>query len=331
LLRTLLDAHPNVIIPWECQYIVNLYRKYKNTTQWSKDTLMEFYDNLIKQWQFKLWTIDHQELKTDLLACEGQITYGEICKIVHSHYNSFYEKTDLQIIGDKNPGYTIYIDRLLKLYPEAKFIFINRDYRANFYSIKKVDFELPIIPVVVYKWKYFYKQALKARKKHPGSVYVLNYEDLVQEPEHYFREVSNFLDIEYLPEVFDFYTKKEEVKTALKTDRAKRNHASLLNPINTTRIDTWKEKLTIKEIKKADFVAGKYAEKAGYTPEYKQFPITIVAASIPGVCYARMLYLLTWIFDKFPHRFRTAILSKGPLAIARAYMKVFKGKGKRRM
>lgn len=321
LLRTLFDAHPNVIIPWECQYIVNLFPKYHKKEQWNRDQLLEFYDDVIHQWQFKLWTIDNDRLHDDLLSHEGNISFADLCKVVHTNFQSFYEKKELKIIGDKNPGYTIYIDKLKKLYPEAKFIHITRDYRANFYSIKKVDFELPVISVVVYKWRYFVKQVLKAKRKYPDSVYIMKYEDLVRYPEIHFRNVCRFLNIEYIPEVFEFYKKKEEVQSIL-SERAKRNHQSLLNPISTDRIDTWQTKMTGKQIKLADHVAGRYAKKSGYQRQYRRATPWVVLKALPGIMYARMLYLLTAIVNTFPYKLRATILSKGPLLIARVYLRL---------
>ncbi len=42
LLRTLFDAHPNVLVPPECQFIINLYPKYGKVTNWSKKNLESF-------------------------------------------------------------------------------------------------------------------------------------------------------------------------------------------------------------------------------------------------------------------------------------------------
>jgi hypothetical protein len=326
LLRTLFDAHPNVIIPWECQFIINLYPKYHRIRNWSTSDLENFYDDLLEQWLFKLWTIDRNKLKSDLLASAGENSFSNVCKVVHGNYNSFYEKKELKLFGDKNPGYTIYVDLLKKIYPEAKFIFINRDYRDNFFSIKKVDFELPVASLVVYKWKYFFRQALKAKAKYPESFYILRYEDFVSDPDFHFKHLCDFLGIDFLPEVFDFYKKRKDVNKIFKTERAKRNHASLLNPINTTRTGVWKRKLSKKEIRIADAVAGKYAEIAGYQREFKKASPIILLQAFPGVFYGRFLYFMTAVINNFPYKLRATLLNKGPLFIARSYLNLFRNK-----
>lgn len=323
LIRTLFDAHPNVKIPWECQYIVNLYPKYGNISEWTKETLNSFYEDLLVQWQFRLWTVDKQILKEEILEQEGYNDYATICKVVHNNFRSLYKKKELLYFGDKNPGYSIYISRLKKIFPEARFIYILRDYRDTYLSIKNVDFELPIVSTVTYKWKYFFKQALKAKAKFPDSVYILKYEDLVSEPELHFKLVCKFLGLPYNADVFEFYEKKDEVYKVLTTERARKNHASLLHPISRKRTNRWKKELSKKEVQIADYVAGRYAKKAGYKRKYKMSSVLTAIRAFPGVVYARFLYFLTRLVDRLPYRLRATILNKGPLAIARLYLKLF--------
>ena len=40
LLRSLFDAHPNVQIPWECQFVLNLYPKYGTLELWNSGTIL---------------------------------------------------------------------------------------------------------------------------------------------------------------------------------------------------------------------------------------------------------------------------------------------------
>jgi Sulfotransferase family len=324
LLLKMFDAHPNVIIPWECQFILNLYPKYGKIKHWDEQHVLSFFDDLQQTWQFKFWNVDLPKLRTELLSCVGEISYGELCKHVHLSNKSVYPKGDILLVGDKNPGYTIYIDRLIKIYPDAKFIFINRDYRDNFYSIRNVDFELPLVSIVVYKWKYFFKKALAAKQKYPSSVFILKYEDLAMQPQDKFKEICDFVGLEYREEVFDFYKSGEASDAMLKTERAKKHHQSLLKPINTGRINLWKKNLSEAEIKQADYVAGKYAELGGYQREYTHAGFRVFLQTQPGILYARTIYFLTYIVDKFPYKTRALILNKGPLFLVKVFMNLFR-------
>jgi len=323
LLQSLFDAHPNVMIPWECQFVLNLYPAYGNINQWSQQQLISFYDDLVKQWQFSSWNIDHEKLKTSLLVCEGERTYREICQVVYLNYISLYPKQKVSIIGDKNHGYTIYTERLRKIFPEARFIYVLRDYRDNFDSVKRVDFEVPIVSLVVYKWKYFFEKALAASKKYPDSFFFIRYEDLATRPDLHFRKLCEFLDIPYLPEVFDFYKMKSRAEETYPTEVLEKHHKSLFNPINTSRLGLWKKSMNETQVRIADQVAGEYAELAGYERKYRKFSLRIAIHALPGVCYARSIYFLTYIIDRFPYRLREKILSKGPLLLAKIFSGLF--------
>ncbi len=323
LLRALFDAHPNVQIPWECQFMLNLSPRYGSITEWSEETLRDFYGDLQTQWQFSSWNIDHARLQDDLLKCRGAYSYAQICTVVYLNYISFYPKETTLLIGDKNHGYTIYTRRLKKLFPDARFVYLLRDYRDNFESVRNVDFELPIVSLVVYKWKYFYKKALQASKRYPGSFYFIRYEDLVTHPESHLRKLCDFLSIPFVPEVFDFYKKKEEAEKKYPSDILEKHHKSLFNPVNASRIGRWKSFLTDRQVRIADLVAGKYAQRAGYERKYTGFNAWTGLLALPGICYAKLIYIITHLVDRLPYRIRGTLLSKGPLWIARRFSGIF--------
>lgn len=322
LLRSLFDAHPDVQIPWECQFVLNLYPEYGKITDWTKEKLSKYYKDLLEQWQFSAWNIDHDKLQADLFALEGKTTYVNVCETVYLNFISFYQKNQIKLIGDKNHGYTIYTDKLKELYPDGKFIYILRDYRDNYHSVTKVDFEMPVVSLVVYKWKYFYKKALQAAKRYPDSFYFIRYEDLATDPHLHFRKICEFLGLEYMEEVFEFYRMKEKAQEVYPDDILQKHHKSLFNPINTSRLGLWKKSLTKRQIRIADQVAGKYADQAGYERVYTGFSLWIAILAAPGVLYARFLYFMTAIIDMFPYRLRAKLLNKGPLWLAGVFAKI---------
>jgi len=331
LLRTLFDAHPDVNIPPESQFIVNLYPKYGKKTTWSEKDLVSFYDDLLTQWRFDTWNMDNDKLRNALLEYQGLNSYSTICKVVYKQYGSFFKKRDILFLGDKNPGYTIYTRRLLSIFPEAKFIHIIRDYRDNFVSIKNVDFELPAPSLVVQKWKYFVKKFYKDSKSKPEAYYVINYEDLVKEPELHMEKLCDFIGIEYTNNIFNFYEKKEDVLKTYPSGFIHKYHSSLMQKINTSKIGVWKKQLSSRQVRIMDATVGKLAEQTGYEREYKNFNLWISIYAIPGRVYARLLYIATDIVDKFPYKLRMNMLSKGPLFLAGIYFSIFNPKKKREM
>ncbi len=326
LLRTLFDAHTHVAIPPECQFVVNLYGKYGKKTHWSKTDLEQFYQELQPQWRFDLWKLDNDRLMQNLLSQEGDNSYGNVCKAVYSTYHSVFPKEKIMLFGDKNPGYTIYTKRLLKIFPNAKFIHITRDYRDNFVSIKNVDFELPIPSLAAQKWVYFFKKINKDALEKPEAYYHIRYEDLVSNPEASMKAMCAFVGIEYQAGILNFHEKKDEVTQLYQPGILQKYHASLLKKINTGRIDLWKKELTEKEVRLLDFTVGELGEKAGYRRKFHDSGIKIALQAMPGRAIAAMLYIATQMADKLPATIRMNILSKGPRVLGKTFLRIFNPK-----
>ena len=323
LLKTLFDAHPNVSIPIECPVFMALFNQYGGTKYWSKKTLTSFYDDLLKLKRFDFWRIDLEKLKSNILACEGKNFYETICKLVHYNYNSIFDKQEIKIIGDKNPRYSSYTKKLINVFPNAKFIHITRDYRAHFLSMRNADFNKAIVPLSSYLWKDSARKMSKLKNKYPNKIYSLRYEDLVSEPDFYIKQMAGFLEIKYVPEVIEFYKKKDEFEKIFTEDYLERYFESLLSPINTSRIDLWKEKLSEREIRIADAVVGNMAEKQGYDRVYKRTGLKDHIYVFPRKLFFNLYYRYRGFISILPQKPRLFLRKKTPPVVG-LYLKFFK-------
>ena len=326
LLRTLFDAHPNAVVPPECQFIINLYPKYGRITNWTEKKLDRFYHELVKQWYFDLWPVLQDRLYNSLMRCAGETIYSTICKVVYNEYQSVFKHGIILAIGDKNPGYAIYTTKLLKIFPEAKFIHIVRDYRDNFVSIRNVDFELPFISLTVSKWRIFVRKFRKASERNPGTHLEIKYEDLVGEPENIYKEICEFIDIPYSSIPFEFYKRSEEALKIYPRGILQKYHSSLFKKISTSRTGLWKKELNPTEVKIADASAGRYAGLTGYERRFNRVSPLIHLRRLPGLCFATLLSVATRIIDGLPYKLRMAILVKAPWVMGRLYLSVFNRK-----
>lgn len=305
LLRMLFEAHPQVTIPPESPFIVFLYKKYGNTTLWDEATITAFCDDVMSQRYFSKWLIGRDTLLQWLLQEKGTRTYQHMVKKVCLAYKSVYPKSNIVLIGDKNPAYALYINRAHKIFPEAKIIYITRDYRDNYLSLTRVNFEVPIVPLVVYRWKFALKLALNLKKKNPGLIYMIRYEDLAENPEPHLREMCDFLNLPFDASVLSFYKMKDVVEQAYgNSEEIKTIHRSLLNPISTDRSNRWKEEMTASQVRLADMVAGKMAEKMGYHREYTRFNLWLSIKTSPLLLYANLMYRALLLGSRLPWRWQ---------------------------
>ncbi len=301
LLRSIFDAHPNVVIPFESPVILNLYRKYKKVRAWDEAAVDELYADLSKQPYFERWRVEKDGLRERILNQKGEIGFHLLIRLVYQGYQSVFDKSETLWFGDKNPVYSFYADRLFRMFPDAKFIHITRDYRDNLVSLRQVTFEAPIPALIAYRWVRANKLMDKIIRKAPKQVYRLRYEDLAASPEEKTREICDFLGIEFQPGQLEYRKKLEQAKERAAEYQIK-NHQSLMKPVNTGRIAIWKEALTPAEVKAMDMVAGRNAEQHGYEREYRGHYPLLWLKSLPVLTYARLMNAAMRLGSLLPHK-----------------------------
>jgi hypothetical protein len=310
LLKMLFDAHPNVKIPPELPIFLPLYQKFKHIKTWDKEQILAFIDHVFQPGVFKNriqenLKIDRALFTEDLLKLENTCTIQDLLIKLNEHSFSIFPKQEILLVGDKNPVYSVYMKRLINIFPKAWFICIIRDYRDNYVSLKnlqEVILEAPVLTLQIARWVYVTKLFLACQNRFPDRFYLIRYEDLVTKPQESFRELCAFLSIPYAPEVFDFYRKKEELIKTFPTPVMEKIHQSLMDPVNTGRMDLWKNQLTDLEVKIADQIAGRTADLMGYSRKTKRFSFVVYLKSLPMAVYGKILFRLMQWGSLLPYR-----------------------------
>ena len=300
LLSTLFDAHPNVKIPPEFPIMLPLYQKFHKVKDWDEKAILAFVAFIFQHNVFIHRTLENLKINradftANLMTLVNKGTIQDFLKKVNEQGFSLFSKDEILRIGDKNPVYSIYTERFLKIFPDARFICIIRDYRDNFVSMRKLSdlkLESPILTLQVYRWRYVVKLFLRCKKRYPDRFRIVRYEDLVTNKSEVVAELCRFIGIPFDPTVFDFYKKKEETYKTYNNPLIERYHGSLMNPVNTGRMDLWKKELTPAEIRMADFVAGKYARLFRYNQAERKSSLRLWLKSWPMVIYGFLIFKL---------------------------------------
>lgn len=331
LLSTLFDAHPHVKIPPEFPILLPLYQRFRNVTRWDRKTILAFVDFIYQHNVFIHRTLENlkfnrEEFTADLMKLEGRGTICDFLKTVNTHGFSVFPKKETLLIGDKNPVYSIYTRRFLKIFPDAKFICIIRDYRDNYLSMHKLadlKLEAPILTLQIYRWRYVARIFTQCKLQYPDRFFLLRYEDLVTEQEPTLRAICDFLGLPYDPSVFEFYKKKEELDKAYNNPLVERFHGSLMHPVNTGRMDLWKKELSPGEVRMADQIAGRYADRFGYNREHRSFNLLRYLKSIPMAIYGYLIFKIYVWGSYLPSRI-SLWLSVKLLVLVRTYHLLFR-------
>ncbi len=99
---------------------------------------------------------------------------------------------------EKTPDHVRFLDRILPLYPDARFVHILRNPIYAIYSNKRTPLsQKRSLAWLAEYWTICIAADETVRAKYPKSIYALRYEDLAQEPAKMLAEVCHFLGIRF--------------------------------------------------------------------------------------------------------------------------------------
>ncbi|HEX8517936.1 MAG TPA: sulfotransferase [Bacteroidia bacterium] len=284
LLVYVLNQSEQCVATPEIKHLLFFYARYKDITE----VTVKLVADLKKYLRFikgaKQFSLSDVEEKTwiDELKPGMRINYARLSKLFYlSLIDGKGDMDTISCIVDKNPYYTFYIDKILTVFPDARFVVMLRDHRAFVLSNRQSQkHHVRILSVFYYAavWNLYLQKILAAREKYGTAIHLVRYEDLAENKEKVIEEICNFLGVDYSPALFDFYKSVSErlVKKNISIDhiaRATKKLKDLSSPINVSRVNSWKTQLTADDIAKADLICSQTAPKVGYYPlaESKEF------------------------------------------------------------
>lgn len=304
VLSKLLNRYKQVHCLPEANFLVFCMHQFKDKTNFSKNDIellfkeieLYAYSHPWVGWDFDLTSI--KEKITSYATTTKNLNYELICKLIYKEFKVVgTDKSFAEMLIDKNPSYTIYASKLEKQFPQSKFIWITRDYRANVLSRKQSVFlKSPNVAYNAIRWKLYNRKALRLYTQFPDKVLRITYEDLVLNNSDTSKQIELFLGLKADFETEDF-TKKQSIDLNAFSisnkykDRFMKKYSDLNKPLNSSRIDAWKELLTEKEITICDALCGDFSKKIGYAPHTNQSVIkkTILKfLTLPYVCLGYM-------------------------------------------
>ena len=234
---------------------------------------------------FLKWLIENDEKGrlADLIDIENLSDYQTIQELIQQ---SIYKKitTEQAVVwGDKAPNAQHYVKDLKLLIPEAKFLHIVRDGRANAYSMSKRSYQ---------------NLRLSAQHWVNGNIFglvnqdilgkdsykLLRYEDLLTNPEEELKQVCSFLEIPFKEEMLD-----------LSNNTLQEERQYVKSYFDTSKINAWQEQLSQKSIEQVETIQGPLLKNLNY--ELITKPTTFKILSLRKKIYLNQI-------DNIKHLFR---------------------------
>jgi hypothetical protein len=255
LLTSMLNTSPSVSVAPEALFIMNTYNKYKNK-KWTRKNLHKFHQDLWLEARMLSWSLNRDELLIWLYDCEAEESFATVCMVVYARYAYEQGKQNHSLLVDKNPSNSLFVEKLVDIFPKAKFIILIRDYRDNVVSYQNVGFDCNDVAALSYRWKHYNEIVEKAAKKYPKRFLSLRYEDLVERTESVLEQICTFTGIDYCCSMLDFHHEGG--------DRDAKWHKNLNTPVNSQRVNQWKNELSKEQIRIAESICGSLGEQYGY-------------------------------------------------------------------
>lgn len=201
LLSNIIGSHSKIAIPsGNIDYWTVLYQHFKtnNLYDYKKYHLLGEFMNRATGETF--FNFNQDSIKKLVKYFKSQEKINLVDLIGYS-LELYAQETGKPLVGNKEPGAEEHIEKVLAINPDCKFIHIVRNPLSSIASTKRsrVKGQLDIDPIFVENIKRSLNCAIQNVKKHPKNYYVLQYEELVNEPEKTIKSICEFLNVDFEP------------------------------------------------------------------------------------------------------------------------------------
>jgi len=185
----------------------------------------------------------------------------EDSKAIIKYYDQYQSLlSEKPVITDKELSNIDRVGIILKLYPHAKFICIQRHPLDVCVSIMQHDFSHAYFSAsslkIVQEYEAYYDKAMHWQKLYPESVLQINYESLVDDFDENARMLMNYIDLPWEENIKQFYKRNNSVRTP--------SLSQVRSEINASSIDKWKHYAELIQ------PAQSYLASRGFLPQSRQ-------------------------------------------------------------
>jgi hypothetical protein len=250
LLRLMLNAHPEVVVPPESRFIAELWTGHDEV---EVDRLLS---KLEANPRFQTWDLPIAAVKHEL----DDKTFAPYTEVMEAAYHAYARVRGKRRWGDKTPRYVRHISLLAALWPDARFIHLIRDGRNVALSYADVPFGPKNAATAAKLWSGRVRAGLRDGRALGGKRYMeVNYEDLVEDAEGETKDLCEFLELDFDPGMLNY---TETVGGAILPQ------ATMYNPHVTEppklKLRSWEESMPDDQVEIFEAVAGDVLSELGY-------------------------------------------------------------------
>ncbi|MFL5819908.1 MAG: sulfotransferase family protein [Solirubrobacteraceae bacterium] len=268
LLRLMLDAHPQLAVPPETHFALEVIAAFKE----GPVTPERFVAIVTGHRRWPDFGLDADVLRARVSEAQP-LAAGPALRAFYRYYADQAGKPRW---GDKTPGYLRKMSSIERALPEARFIHLIRDGRDVAVSITGLHFGPRSVPKAAHRWA---KRIRVAREqgRRVGHYTEVRYEDLVLEPEATLRRICAFVELDWDPAMLDYHDRaadrlqeitrdlpRSREGEVIRADQRVGIHALASRPPQSDRVGRWRTEMSDSD--QAAFVetAGDLLAELGY-------------------------------------------------------------------
>jgi hypothetical protein len=265
LVAEILSQHSKVHISLETHYFEEVYPILENKSSLPSRKIAEIIINANKK------HLSEQQIKS---YWDKGNSVTELAEFIEKEANTLtspltaylkYQarRRNKTMYGEKTPRHVFHLDKIKKFYPDSSVIFVVRDGRDFLASYKKKhgperpNDQPPLYhPVIT---SLMWRKAIQRILDHQNdcNTYTIKYEQLVTAPEKEIKQLCNFLQLDFKPEMLS-----PNINNTLYSSSCHKQRQ-----ISTGSIGKWQTELSDEEVYIFQQIAGEQEEKLGYTQE----------------------------------------------------------------
>ena len=270
LLQRIVDAHPEIAVIHEAQWVPRWYERRVGLTP---DGLVtpELVARLRAHRRFERLEVDPADIEA--LVADGRPKH--YARFVTEVFDLHGRAKGKPLVGEKSPGYVRHIPTLHELWPAARIVHLIRDGRDVCLSVlnwKKRDTTAGLFPTwsedpvttTALWWEWHVRLGREAGARLPPErYYELRYESLVAEPQREIEQLCAFLGVPFDRSMLRFHEGRMRVKPG-------RSAKAAWLPV-TRGLRSWRDQMRFDDVRRFESAAGPLLDELGY-PRVEQAP-----------------------------------------------------------
>lgn len=264
LLQRIVNAHPQIAIMPEAQWIPRRFKERKGLTPEGM-VLPGLIPLLVEHPRFADLHFDPEELPK-LLETGEVVSYADFVSRIFDHYGQHKGKA---LVGNKTPGFVRRLDAFHLLWPKARFVHLIRDGRDVCLSMAdwpKAQLKHPgdfatwkddRVSTAAFWWELHVRDGRRAGNSlGPELYYEVRYESLVKNPAEECAALCAFLGLPYDEAMLQFHEGKSNRDPGLSA-----KHAWL--PV-TPGLRDWRSQMRAEDVERFEGAVGELLDELSY-------------------------------------------------------------------